>query len=107
VLCGLIMLQDLNSPKTKAIFAAARELDALHRLWRTEDFVVSEMDQYIGRLQLISVEHFHDSGFIRSWLVELRQSMLAKQEGIKNAKERYENTVAKLDSEEGFQTVFI
>jgi hypothetical protein len=33
--------------------------------------------------------------------------MLAIQEGVKNAKERYENAVAKLDSEDGFQTVFI
>ena len=101
------MLQDVDSPKTQAIFAAARELDALHSLWRVGDFSVSQIDHHIGRLRLISVEHFHDSGFIRSWLDELRRSMLAKRDGDANAVARYPEAVDKLDSEEGFQTVFI
>ena len=100
------MLQDLDSPRTKAIFAAARELDALQRLWQTGKFTLSEVDTHISRLRSISAAQFQDSAFIRRWLDELGAAFAAKQSG-EISEERYKTATNKLDSGEGFETVFI
>ena len=43
------------------VTAAARELDALDRLWQNGGFSLSEIDEHIGKLQLIITEQFDDA----------------------------------------------
>jgi hypothetical protein len=72
------MLLDVNSPRSKAILAAAQELDALQRLWQRGEFQAPEVDAHIGKLRSISAAEFQDSQFIRKWLDEPK---LAFQDG--------------------------
>ena len=102
------MLLDINSPKSKAIFEAAHHLDALHRLWcAAEAASIVETDRHLTLLRGIAVAHFTDSKKIDGWLTELAGILKLAPANRSEAKVKYDELIAKLDGDHGFQTVYI
>ena len=100
------MLLDTSSPKSKAIFAAASALDEIHRLWLTNPQPTPLAFQpAIARLRKLHSEHFTEATGIPNWLSELY--VVVGEPRSPDFIQRYDALIVKLDSAQGFETVFI
>jgi len=98
------MLRDPESPRSQAIFAAARHLTALDRLWSASEFASSsEVDARIDCLRDLARTHFSESKEIAVWLDEL--SILVKADLA--AKSTYADLVDRLYGVKGFCRVCV
>ncbi len=102
------MLREINSPKSRAILAAAGHLDALQVFWRSASSSSEpDIEKRIDALRNIARAHFAQSGKIDGWLTDLSGLLkLDYQERI-DAEDAYFALIQNLDWDEGFETGYI